>query len=60
MRQTIWAVLLLTTPLLAHDTWITPVRFTAHRGETIVLHMTSGMEFPKVDTAINRIASRAP
>jgi len=52
MRQAIWGILLLATPLLAHDTWITPDRFAAHRGETIALHMTSGMEFPKLDTAI--------
>ena len=52
MRRAIWTVLLVATPLLAHDTWIAPDRFTAHRGETIVLHLTSGMEFPKLDTAI--------
>jgi hypothetical protein len=40
------------TPLLAHDTWIAPDRFLVHRGETIALHMTSGMDFPKLDFAI--------
>lgn len=39
-------------PLLAHDTWIAPDRFRVHRGETIALHMTSGMAFPKLDFAI--------
>jgi uncharacterized GH25 family protein len=52
MRRAIGTVLLVATPLLAHDTWIAPDHFTAHRGETIVLHLTSGMEFPKLDTAI--------
>jgi uncharacterized GH25 family protein len=44
--------LLTAAPLLAHDTWIAPNRFAAKRGETIELQMTSGMEFPKLDTAI--------
>ena len=35
-----------------HDTWIAPDRFTAKRGATITLHMTSGMEYPKLDHAI--------
>src|SRR2546428_10441233 len=38
--------------LLAHDTWIVPDRFTIREGGTIELHMTSGMAFPKLDTAI--------
>jgi len=38
--------------LFAHDTWIVPSRFVARRGETIEIQMTSGMEFPKLDTAI--------
>ncbi|HEY8133132.1 MAG TPA: DUF4198 domain-containing protein [Thermoanaerobaculia bacterium] len=39
-------------PLLGHDTWIVPDHFLVHRGERIALHMTSGMEFPKLDFAI--------
>ena len=52
MRRILLGVLLTASPLLAHDTWISPTRFAMHRGETIVLHMTSGMAFPKLDTAI--------
>lgn len=52
MRRALWGVLLAASPLLAHDTWVTPDRFAVHRGETIVLHITSGMEFPKLETAI--------
>jgi len=43
---------LLTLPLCAHDTWVAPDRFAVRRGDTIELHMTSGMAFPKLDTAI--------
>src|SRR5437867_10744430 len=39
-------------PLIAHDTWIAPDRFLVHRGNTIALHMISGMDFPKLDFAI--------
>jgi uncharacterized GH25 family protein len=52
-RAAVLLVVLLTAPLLsAHDTWIAPNRFVAARGDTIELQMTSGMEFPKLDTAI--------
>jgi uncharacterized GH25 family protein len=44
--------LLTATALLGHDTWIAPDRFAARRGDTITVHMTSGMAFPKLDTAI--------
>ena len=46
------ACFLVAAALLGHDTWIAPDRFDIHRGQTIVLHMTSGMEFPKLDFAI--------
>ncbi len=39
-------------PLFAHDTWIAPDRFTVYRDDTVELHMTSGMAFPKLDSAI--------
>lgn len=52
-RAAVLLVVFLTAPLLsAHDTWIAPNRFVGARGDTIELQMTSGMEFPKLDTAI--------
>ncbi len=52
MRGVFFGLVLASSPLLAHDTWITPDRFAVHPGQTIVLRMTSGMAFPKLDTAI--------
>src|SRR6266550_6575800 len=43
---------LLALPLCGHDTWIAPDQFAVRRGNAIELHMTSGMAFPKLDTAI--------
>jgi uncharacterized GH25 family protein len=61
MNRTVLLIVLTAAPLFAHDTWIAPNRFVAHRGDTIELQMTSGMEFPKLDTAIkpDRVARAA-
>src|SRR6266487_3558027 len=45
-------LLLFATSGFAHDTWIVPDRFTAKRGVTITLDMTSGMGFPALEYAI--------
>lgn len=37
----------------AHDTWIVPNRFHLSGPGMVKLSLTSGMEFPKLDTAIN-------
>lgn len=37
---------------LAHDTWLMPSTFAASVGETVKFRLTSGMEFPFLDTAI--------
>ena len=43
------ALLALTLPALAHDTWLAPDKFSVAPGSTVTLDMTSGMEFPKLD-----------
>lgn len=37
----------------AHDTWLLPDRFRAEAGDTVTLALTSGMEFPKNDHAVD-------
>ena len=36
----------------AHDTWLSPSTYSAQPGETITFDLTSGMEFPKLDSAV--------
>ena len=36
----------------AHDTWLSPSSYSAKIGEPITFDLTSGMEFPKLDSAI--------
>jgi uncharacterized GH25 family protein len=36
----------------AHDTWLSPSTYAAQPGETITVEMTSGMEFPKLDSPV--------
>ena len=36
----------------AHDTWLSPSSYSAEVGQPITFDLTSGMEFPKLDTAI--------
>ena len=45
------------SPLRAHDTWLLPAQARVQPGASISLGMTSGMEFPKDDSAIaaNRV-----
>jgi len=38
----------------AHDTWLLPDKYKAPLGNTVMLHLTSGMEFPKLDHAIRQ------
>ena len=45
-------LLALASPALAHDSWIAPDRFRDACG-AVTLHMTSGMEFGKLDYAID-------
>lgn len=40
----------LSSSALAHDTWLIPDQFNLAPKSTITLDMTSGMEFPKLDT----------
>jgi uncharacterized GH25 family protein len=35
--------------VFAHDTWIMPDKFYVRPGENLIVDLTSGMEFPKVD-----------
>jgi hypothetical protein len=37
---------------LAHDTWLSPSSYSAAAGESVSFALTSGMEFPKLDSAI--------
>ncbi len=37
----------------AHDTWLLPDRFRVDTGDTVTLALTSGMEFPKNDHAVD-------
>lgn len=46
------AVLCLTLPAFAHDTWLLPERWRLGAGEQIVLALTSGMDFPRPETAV--------
>jgi uncharacterized GH25 family protein len=43
------ALLALTLPAPAHDTWLAPDAFKVAPGSSVTLDMTSGMEFPKLD-----------
>jgi uncharacterized GH25 family protein len=40
------------TTASAHDTWMVPDRFACAAGEEVTLALTSGMEFPKNDHAV--------
>jgi hypothetical protein len=40
----------LATGAFAHDTWLIPDQFNLAPKSTVTLDMTSGMEFPKLDT----------
>ena len=44
-------------PALAHDTWLLPAKARVEPGATVTLGMTSGMDFPKDESAIaaNRV-----
>jgi uncharacterized GH25 family protein len=46
-------------PLHAHETWLLPAAFSARPGESVLVELTSGMDFPASDTAIKaeRIAA---
>lgn len=46
------AVLGLSLPALAHDTWLLPERFALASGDRLVLALTSGMAFPAPETAV--------
>ncbi len=50
---------LVATPCLAHDTWLQPREARAVDGKAAVFDLTSGMSFPKLESAIkkDRIAS---
>jgi hypothetical protein len=49
------ALVLATAPLvLAHDTWLIPEKFHLAPGESVVLNLTSGMEFPALDVGPKR------
>lgn len=52
MKRTILVLLLLATPVLAHDTWIAPEHFSGACGAA-TLHMTSGMVFETLEYAID-------
>ena len=60
-REALFVVALgagLAGPARAHDTWILPTAFHVPTGGTVELDMTSGMGFPRNDTAVtaDRIA----
>lgn len=38
--------------VFGHDTWLNPERFALRKNATVVLELTSGMDFPKNETAI--------
>ena len=38
----------------AHDTWLLPEQFVLAKGKTIVCEMTSGMQFPRLESPIER------
>ena len=40
--------------VFAHDTWIIPNKFHVRPGENLILDLTSGMEFPKLDVGPKR------
>jgi uncharacterized GH25 family protein len=37
---------------LAHDTWLSPSTYSAEPGQTITFDLTSGMEFPTLDSPV--------
>jgi len=39
---------------VAHDTWLLPEQFVLSKAKTIVCEMTSGMRFPRLESAIER------
>lgn len=53
----VWMVVLLAVAAraaVAHDTWILPERFVLPAAKTIACEMTSGMAFPRLESAIER------
>ena len=38
--------------LLAHETWLSPSTYSSQAGQTIEFHLSSGMNFPKLEFAI--------
>lgn len=55
IRPVVLGVVCLTlcvTAAVAHDTWLIPRRFTAKPGDVVVLDMTSGDAFAKLDYAV--------
>ena len=46
--------LLVAANCFAHDTWLSPSTYAAQPGEMITVDMTSGMEFPKLDSPVKR------
>jgi hypothetical protein len=54
-RLTVGLVALLpctASPLLAHDTWLIPLRFAVSPGATVGLELTSAMRFPAAESAV--------
>lgn len=49
---TVLSLIVCALPVLGHDTWLIPGRFSIPVGATIQLDLTSGMAFPALDTAI--------
>lgn len=41
-----------TTRCFAHDTWLSPSTYSADVGQAITFDLTSGMEFPTLDSAV--------
>ena len=51
LSATLLAATVITTPALAHDTWLIPNKFKVDPKTEVILDLTSGMEFPKLDVA---------
>lgn len=54
------ALFALAAPAAAHDTWLLPAKFAVPAGASVPLDMTSGMSFPKNESAVapERIARK--
>lgn len=46
------ALILVSGPALAHDTWLLPSRFRIEPGGMLELHLTSAMDFPNPETPV--------